>query len=727
MAFSESLLSRTAFLKNNRSSWVYGPTSETLAAVSDPAFFDGRGGSLFQQGDTITVVASDGAERGELVVSSVVGVDVSTAQATAATDAASVATALATSEGRAAVAGGVQAMTAAQLFASGGPARDVGVPVTRFGAKGDGTTDDTTALQAAMASGEHLYFPPTSAYYKLSGTLATSFDGQQLYGRGKASQLRQMTTGLSVISSAHSDTLFDGLHLYCADTTGGLSTGNGLYLGSAVQRAMVRGLLVQQHRQPGIMLQSAKYCKVIACQFVNSRVLATDVHTAAGHDIYAGYASQYNVLAHNHCNSGQGCGISVQAVSDGDDASYNQIINNVIKGARQYGILVYRNRQQVSETHAIFGTIVAGNTIDTVTGEVKHATDGDVYGCGIYLQGAEHTVCTHNQINRAHDTNSATVTDQLAPGAIGAINLGFATIAYNTIRASGKDGVHVSIGNTGLADARGTVKVIGNTIVDYGRDGIRGVRKDDIEIDRNLVVNETQTTGGSGINLLTTGELVNRVRQKVRFNVVKRPIGHGIALDYSQDAQVTGNEIYQACLDGIYTNHGLNIFYDDNYSRNAKNRNFEISAAVSKGRFDRNRSDRSNTGEAFADGGASAASAAHWQIQGAYIGIGTNWKDIAGTETITFHTLTQNSATPSVSGLRLAVTLNTVATTITNFVDMANGQELILYVNDANTTFKFSPTTSLFGNNQVDYTAAVGDCIKAVMVNGKIFCTVLKK
>lgn len=56
------------------------------------------------------------------------------------------------------------------------------VSVIDFGAKGDGTTDDTTAIQNALNTGNPVYMPPGS--YPISNTLRMAVYGQILYGAG---------------------------------------------------------------------------------------------------------------------------------------------------------------------------------------------------------------------------------------------------------------------------------------------------------------------------------------------------------------------------------------------------------------------------------------------------------------------------------------------------------------------------------------------------------------
>lgn len=61
------------------------------------------------------------------------------------------------------------------------------------GAQGDGSTDDTTAIQAALALGG-VYLPGTSAYYKVSATLTMSRTGQQLRGESEYSTTIKSTS-----------------------------------------------------------------------------------------------------------------------------------------------------------------------------------------------------------------------------------------------------------------------------------------------------------------------------------------------------------------------------------------------------------------------------------------------------------------------------------------------------------------------------------------------------
>lgn len=68
-----------------------------------------------------------------------------------------------------------------------------------YGAKGDGVTDDTSAIQAAITACQNagsgiVFLPPTSNYYLISSTLNVTSDNVQIVGAGWASQIQAKTT-----------------------------------------------------------------------------------------------------------------------------------------------------------------------------------------------------------------------------------------------------------------------------------------------------------------------------------------------------------------------------------------------------------------------------------------------------------------------------------------------------------------------------------------------------
>lgn len=88
-------------------------------------------------------------------------------------------------------------------------------------------------------------------------------------------------------------------------------------------------------------------------------------------------------------------------------------------------------------------------------------------------------------------------------------------------------------------------------------------------------------------------------------------------------------------------------------------------------------------------------------------------------------TLEVNSATPAVNNWRVMGTLNTMATTISNFTGASAGQEIIVIVGDANTTFDFTGS-NLKGNAGVNLAAAADDALYCTYNGTNWYCVVAK-
>lgn len=90
-----------------------------------------------------------------------------------------------------------------------------------------------------------------------------------------------------------------------------------------------------------------------------------------------------------------------------------------------------------------------------------------------------------------------------------------------------------------------------------------------------------------------------------------------------------------------------------------------------------------------------------------------------------FLAFSANDATPSVKvgGTKLFQTANSNPTTITTFDDSYVGQEIVVRMNDANTTIDFTGT-NLKGNAGVDWTPGNGDFMRCTYDGTNWYCTI---
>jgi hypothetical protein len=105
------------------------------------------------------------------------------------------------------------------------------VSVTDFGAVGDGSTDDTAAIQAAVTAGHAVYFPKPSSYYKVTSAITVS-GARKLYGDSKIA---------SRVVGTHSGRIFSfedvgtyGLRI-CDLSIEGNGSSVGLYIASTAE------------------------------------------------------------------------------------------------------------------------------------------------------------------------------------------------------------------------------------------------------------------------------------------------------------------------------------------------------------------------------------------------------------------------------------------------------------------------------------------------------------
>jgi hypothetical protein len=146
-----------------------------------------------------------------------------------------------------------------------------------------------------------------------------------------------------------------------------------------------------------------------------------DDHSGVGYDVYITDGAVDFLGIGGRSIEGAGVGFAIQSNGTGGDTYTNVVLRDwEVRRALFYGAMAYRQ----TATAEFERTILLGNLIDTVTGEVTHSTNGYIYGAGIYVQGVEDCIAGA-KIIRNTNSNWATNTpaETLTPAAIGFINV----------------------------------------------------------------------------------------------------------------------------------------------------------------------------------------------------------------------------------------------------------------------------------------------------------------
>ena len=206
------------------------------------------------------------------------------------------------------------------------------VSVKDFGAVGDGITDDTSAINTALAVGGNLYFPRGT--YKVTGTLTISVTGTCLTGDG-----RGLTT-ISSTATGHTILVNTGLsyieiHDMTVTRTGvaAVTGQDGIHFTNLTERALISDVEITNHWD-GLRCGITSYSKVI-------RVLCNNNYQHGVHVTNADGAGGLQ-WTFEQCLSQQSDGYGLLIETSTGAASVGEILNfstyaNKLGGAKFLG------------------------------------------------------------------------------------------------------------------------------------------------------------------------------------------------------------------------------------------------------------------------------------------------------------------------------------------------------------------------------------------------------
>lgn len=434
----------------------------------------------------------------------------------------------------------------------------------RYGAPTDSTVDATTFIQAAINTGRDINL--NGQTYLVSQILPRS-NTNIVNGRFKFTD----STIAGIYINGKTNVTLQNISIACRSgrTSVGILINNSLNI--TVDKVTVSG-----HGTSGIRATGSINVKLSDNRFFQA---ATDDRfgssAAADVDVQGTNTGFYIGLGYHR--SGGAYAIHIRTNSNGDHNDGHRIIANDIYGYNSYGIMLYRNAQTLSDVplQSVEHCTIAFNSVRKISG--ARPSDYEVpgtliFGAGIYIQGAEYTSVTGNQID---STCINTNNELLAPGGIGFANVGNGTASENIITHSFKHGIFLN--NTlKYGDTTGKMLIQANEIDGGLGSGFR------VHLQGNVSFN------GNGVSdFAVNGAYVDNasgdLRRNYQFNnnLISKVGGTALNYSYVNSLVATGNIMDTAGVHGISVNNSVLISANNNLAKHITGRAYDIGATNS--------------------------------------------------------------------------------------------------------------------------------------------------
>lgn len=285
-------------------------------------------------------------------------------------------------------------------FVAPGAVRTVITP-EQFGAVGNGTTDDTTALQNMFnaAAAKDIYLNPAKQY-KHTAVLTLSANDVRVFGGGTLLATAEQTSEV-LVSGAR--VTFEGITLKMSSTTQRWTEYEKMKLRVTGANFTARGILIDGSAAAGVYVGGATYFRFDNCRVQNTRADGFFISEASAYGVLTGCIADttgddgFSVVSydsapvHHITNIGarvmnsQARGMSVVG---GSDITYTGFTINTTVAAGLYLGTENDTYEDTLRVSVSAGTIINANTdAGTGHGAVLIITDGTHTTSGIDING----------------------------------------------------------------------------------------------------------------------------------------------------------------------------------------------------------------------------------------------------------------------------------------------------------------------------------------------------
>lgn len=447
-----------------------------------------------------------------------------------------------------------------------------------YGAKGDGATDDTAALQAAFNSGNDIYIPKGT--YKLSDSLFLTRDNQKLYGPKDAILKQTHASHVNMIVSNASHVTIAGITLqgYGALSRSGYYERDTCFYGTNAQYLTIDSVTVTNMKYSGIVIRNSGNVTVKSCVITGCPASVTGTgwdSQAAGYkldstDLHFIGTITNAVVINNHCISGSGIGIWFLPYDDHGTQRKNRIEGNTVRNHNQYGILLYQTALYGPGANAEKISIV-NNIVSDIWGLTKNINGITDYGHGISSAGFNDVDISFNVVSNTCLYSRGT---DLYYAGISVGNSSHFRVSNNRIFDSFRDAIYTASSNvTTLNRSASIAQISDNYLLWSGKvtnkvsitsgSAVLSVATTNFLIGDSITVIGAGASGGNLTATITghsglTYTLNATASTTVTDGRAQRGTGYGIRVGNIGRISVTGNKLSYCYPYGVYfyTNAG---------------------------------------------------------------------------------------------------------------------------------------------------------------------------